>query len=848
MNKVLASAAIRHARLHPWLVLLGVLGVALGIAVVTAIDLTRASAGDAFEQATEVVTGRVTHHVTGGPLGVDEDHYAALRRAGISEAVAPIIDTTVGIGDDASTSIRMLGVDPIAEAQVRVYWGASGDSDFPFTALITRPETAVLSTRAAERLGVGAGDRLTISVGSRRVPLAVLAVLGASPETPALAGTDLLVVDISTAQELLDMAGRLSRIDLLLDGPEAIAAVEAWLPSGLNLVSAATKNASAASLTGAFYTNLQALSLMALLVGIFLIYNSQSFLVVRRRQHFGILRAMGVTRGELIVLILGEALVLGVLGTIAGLMMGYLLANELVSMVTRTINDLYSPMAEGRLAPDGLLIAKALMLGLGGSLVAGLVPAYEAGRVEPRAALSRSHQEAGARAGSRQAMLAGAAMVAVGVIVLAVPLRSVTVGFVGLFLVIIGFALMTPQIVRLLALRLGRLRMVGSNIGARLAVQGVAVSLSRTGVATAALMVAVATTVGIGIMVGSFRVSVENWLEQFLRADYYLSAPASAGSETGVGLSRELVAAVSALPGVEAVSHVRHVELTTGEGVSRIAAFQLNPRAEQGFVFLQRLDREGFWNTFRGGDGVFVSEPYAWHRGLTVGDELVLPAAAGPKAFPVLGVYRDYGSDRGWVAMSRRAYDRYWPGDNAVNGIGVYAGPGFSEASFRAGLAEYSGPDRFVALVANREIRNASLAIFDRTFAITEVLRLLAGIIAFIGVFSALLAIQLDRTRELGVLKALGMLPAQLRTIVLGETALIGIAAGAIAAPVGWVLAYVLIEVINRRSFGWGMMLETDPGIMGSGVLMALIAALLAGVYPASRMAQIQPADALRTE
>lgn len=848
MNRVLASAAVRHARLHPWLVLLGILGVALGIAVVTAIDLTRASAGHAFEQATEVVTGQVTHHVTAGPLGVDEDLYAALRRTGIAEAAAPIIDTTVRVGDESSTSIRLLGVDPIAEAAVRAYWGASGNSDFPFSALITRPDTAILTKRAAERFGVDSGDFLAINVGSRRVPLEVIGTLDASQDTPALTGTELLVVDISTAQEVLDMAGRLSRIDILLDSAEATTALEAWLSPGLNLVSAAAKNASAASLTGAFYTNLQALSLMALLVGVFLIYNSQSFLVVRRRQHFGILRSMGVTRNELTLLILAEALVLGVLGTIAGLLMGYVLANELVTMVTRTINDLYSPVAQGRLTPDGLLIAKALLLGLGGSLVAGLVPAYEAGRVEPRAVLSRSHQEAGARAGSRQAMMAGALVVALGAVVLAVPVRSVVVGFIGLFLVIIGSALMTPQVVRFLALSLGRHRLVGSNIGARLAVQGVAGSLSRTGVAAAALMVAVATTVGIGIMVGSFRVSVENWLEQFLQADYYLSAPATAGSETGVGLSRDLVSAVSELAGVEAVSHVRHVELTTEDGVSRIAAFQLNPRAEQGFVFLQVLDQADIWSAFHGGEGVFVSEPYAWHRELIVGENIVLPAAAGPKEFQVLGVYRDYGSDRGWVAMSRSAYDRFWPGDDAVNGIGVYAGAGFNESSFRAGLAEYSGPDRLVELVANRDIRNASLAIFDRTFAITEVLRLLAGIIAFIGVFSALLAIQLDRTRELGVLKAMGMLPTQLRTIVLGETALIGIAAGLIAAPVGWTLAYVLIEVINRRSFGWGMMLETDPGIMVAGVLMAVIAALLAGIYPASRMARIQPADALRTE
>ena len=848
MSPVLLRSAWRHGVRHPWLVLLGALGVALGIAVVTAIDLTRASASRSFEQAAAAVTGRATHHIVGGPMGVDEAFYVQLRHDGLADHLAPVIETSVSVGVDAATSMRLLGVDPFAEADLRGFGGASIGGEGPMVDLVTRPGTTLISRRAATRLGLQAGDRLAIATGTLTSELEIIGLLRPDERSPALAGAELLVVDIATAQEVLGMAGRLSRIDLVLDDPDRLAVLSARLPPGMTVVNAAARSASAAGLTGAFYTNLQALSLMALLVGAFLIYNSQSFLVVRRRRQFGILRALGVTRRELVSLVLVEALVLGILGTLVGLVMGTLLAVELLGLVTRTVNDLYHPLAESGLKPDGLMLAKALLLGIGGSLVAGLVPALEAGRVEPRSAFSRANLEAHARTGARAALVTGIIIAAAGGVVLLLPLRSLVAGFVGLFMVVIGAALVTPALTCALSLGLGRMPWLRDRPAARLAVRGVASSLSRTGVAAAALMVAVATTVGIGIMVNSFRTSVEQWLGQFLQADYYVSAAVAAGTETGVTMDRELVRAVASVPGVIAVSHVRHLSLNTADGPRSIAAFQLNPRAQEGFVFLERLPEPDLWRAFNGGDGVFVTESYAWRHRVVAGDAILLPAAAGAREFRVLGIYRDYGSDRGRISMSRATYDRHWPGDRAVDGIGVYAGPGFDEQELRARMAGGGGKDRQLELVANREIREASLAVFDRTFTITEVLRMLAGIIAFIGVFSALLAIQLERTRELGVLKALGILPSQLRGIVLGETALVGSVAGGFAVPVGVVLAVVLIEVINRRSFGWGMAIQLDGGVMISGVTMAIVAALLAGLYPAARMSRIQPADALRTE
>lgn len=842
--RVLSRAGWQHGRRHPWQPLLAVLGVALGVAVVTAVDLTRGSAERAFAAATDLVVGRATHHLVGGPLGIDESRYAALRRAGIVDA-APIIETTVVLAGQQGSRLRLFGVDPLAEAPFRDYWGMGRDAAaFPLGELMTRPASALLTAGAACRHGIGVGGEVEITAGSLRKRLQIIGLLDGDARQPALAGGELMVVDIATAQETLDMVGRLTRIDLILDAA-AEARVRAWLPPGVDLVEAASRSASLTSMTDAFHTNLQALSLMALLVGFFLIYNSQSFMVVQRRRQFGILRALGVTRNELMRLVLGEAAVLGLLGALLGLGLGWLLAGELVGLVTRTINDLYFALSVGAITPDGLQLLKALLLGLGGSLAAALVPAREAARVAPRTALSRADLEARAAGGAGRALVIGLGLAAAGLAVLALPLRSLAVGFAGLFLVLVGLALTTPAVMRWLCLMLGRVPGLRRSLAARLALQGTVAALSRTGVAAAALMLAVATTIGIGVMVGSFRGSVDQWLSGVLRADYYLSPTAPAMGGAGTALELEVVDRLARQPGVEALSHVRHLELTADEGLTQLAAFHLNEAARQGFQLLAGEGGRDFWDRFEGQDAVLVTESYAWHHRVAPGDSLGLRTAAGARAFTIIGVYRDYGSDLGRVAMSRATYDRHWPGDAWVNGIGLYVSPDFVPAAIEPLLARL---DREVTLAASREIREASLAVFDRTFTITEVLRVLAAVIAVIGIFSALLAIQLERTRELGMLKAIGLSAGQLRGMVLGETAVVGAVAGLCAVPVGGLLALMLIQVINRRSFGWSMEFMPEPGVLAGGVLMALTAALLAGLYPAARIARLQPARALRME
>ena len=252
------------------------------------------------------------------------------------------------------------------------------------------------------------------------------------------------------------------------------------------------------------------------------------------------------------------------------------------------------------------------------------------------------------------------------------------------------------------------------------------------------------------------------------------------------------------------------------------------------------------WQSFRRGESVLVSEPYAWRHHLHPGDRVTLRTGRGERSFPVAAVFADYGTDAGIVALARSAYVTLWD-DPAIDGMGFYATPGIAAGELANRIrAEVGGAN--LTVIANHELREASLKVFDRTFAITGVLRLLTLVVAFVGILAALMGLQVERARELATLRAIGLTPGQVWGVVCGETGLIGIIAGLLSLPLGIGQALILIHVINRRSFGWSMDLALDPGVLLQSLALALTAALLAGIYPSLLLSRTTPAVALREE
>jgi len=844
----LARLAVRQLFSHPWQLGLAILGIALGVAVAVSIDLANASALRAFRLSTEAVGGRATHQIVGGPSGLPEDLYRRLRlELGVRRA-APVVEGDVAVAGHAGRTLHILGIDPFADADFRPYLDGqdrreargrdvlarAGD-------LVGRAGTALIAATTADGLGLAIGRELAIEVAGARRTLTIVGLLEPADAGSARALEDLLVTDIATAQELFGAAGRLARIDLMVEDEALLARIGQALPAGADLVGAGVQAGATARMILAFQWNLTALSLLALVVGMFLIYQTMTFSVVQRRPLIGSLRALGVTRAEVFALVMSEALVIGVVGTLAGLALGVGMAQGLLRLVTRTINDLYFVLAVRDVALDLPALAGSALLGIGATALAALAPALEATGAPPRIVMSRASLEAGARRGTRRAGWLGLAVLAAGGVVLTVP-GGIVVGFAGLFLVMVGCALVTPAAAVTLLRPIHGVAGAAFGMLGRLATRGIVAALSRTSVAMAALTIAVAAAIGVGVMIASFREAVTSWLEGTLRADVYVSAPSLVGSRPDATLDPALVAHLAATPGVAHASTTRGVVVQSARGPVHVVALDVDPAGPPRWRFREG-SAEGVW----AGAAVIVSEPYANRHDTRTGDRVRLSTDRGERDFRVAGVFYDYGSSAGVVVMSRRAYDRAWD-DRRISGLALEAAPGVDVDALVAAVRERAGDGPRLVVRSNRALREASLEIFDRTFAITGVLRTLSVAVAFVGMLAALMALQLERTREIGVLRTLGLTPRQVWGLVTAQTGIIGLLSGVLAVPSGLLLAAVLVFVINRRSFGWTMSLDPSPSILLQGVALAIVAALLAGLYPAWRMASALPAETLRDE
>jgi len=846
--------ALRHTTRHPIQSLLLILGVALGVAMIVAIDLANGSASQAFALSTDSIAGKATHQIVAAPGDLPTSLYEQLRvEVGLTD-IAPVVTGLVLLKDASDLPLQLLGIDPFAEPPFRTYLGNdSGEVSFnALLSLLIEPNTVLLPQALAQQYNLSPGDTLTLLAGGQTKTVQLVGLLQPGDELSQRALNGLILADISTAQEVLNMVGRLSHIDLILPPETDPQPILDRLPVNARLQQAALRNQTLNQMTAAFELNLSALSLLALIVGMFLIYNTISFSVVQRRPVLGTLRCLGVTRREIFGLVLGEALVLSALGAIIGLGFGVILGRGLVGLVTQTINDLYFTLTVQSVSLSPLTLYKGLVAGLAAGLLAAFVPALEATTVPPNSALKRSLGEArmqrlipGLAAASVVMMLAGWGL-------LNLVSRSLPLSFTALFIILLGSAFLSPLLTKLLMALLQRVTPRLFGIIGLMAPRDIVRSLSRTSVTIAALMLAVTVIIGVSVMIDSFRNTVATWLDSILAADIYIS-PAGQNLRVEGEINPDFIEQARHIEGVEAVSLLRNV-VVFSENYEEVELHGLSPEPrEDRRPMLWAMGSAAELEAARQAGGVLVSEVFARSQGLPLDrpSVITLITERGPQPFDVVGIFYDYAvPDKGYVLMRLQTYRTYWPSDRDISNIALFLSPA---AAPQADMLAQKITDEFAAkyflsVSSNRGIKENALEVFDRTFTITAALRLLATVVAFIGVLSAIMSLQLERTRELGTLRANGMSVLQLWGQTLLETALMGLTAGLMAMPIGWALAYILVHFINLRSFGWSLQMHTSPDIFGMALVVALLAALLAGIYPVIRLKNMQIAIAVREE
>jgi putative ABC transport system permease protein len=827
---------LRPLRQEPLRAALTVLAVALGVAAVLSIELAGQAAAGSFRSSLDTLTGSANLEVTAAG-GIPPEVFARLATEPYALKLHPRIEDYGVISDQGGRTVPILGMDLISEAGPEsTASAAEPQPDFRLNE----------SVWVSAGLGYKNGDRVRLLINDTASDFTVRGLLNEK------AG-DVILMDLAPATQLFRRGGRLDRI--LIEAPPTRPAEE-WesllrqnLPDGVTIARQGSETEENRRMLEAFRWNLRVLSYVSLAVGAFLIYNTISVSVVRRRFEIGILRAVGTPRAAILAGFLGEAACFGVFGGLAGIALGRLLAEGAVKLVASTVASLYFSSRPAPILLTWETAVLGIIIGIGISLVSALGPAWEASRVAPVEAMARGRREHQVsvhrwRTATIAAILAVAAWIASQQsAVHGKPLF----GYLCALLSIVASALLIPVWVSGLAAITGGFigRLFG--VEALLATRSLAGSLRRTSVLVGALSTAIAVLTAVGIMVGSFRETVLVWMDDILQADLFLSPAVPAGADRHPTMAAGIPAQLAQLPEVEAIDQLRTYEVryqglpvTLGGMDARVGG------GRRRRSFLSGAPAAQVFQELIGSDAVIVSEPFANKHGARAGDTLTLSLGGTLRSFRILDVYYDYSSERGVILMDRGTLLRYLPGAEPSN-VAVYLKPGVSlEDGQRAVERVIAG--RRIAVSRNRDLRDQAIEVFDRTFAITYVLEALAVFVAITGVGGALVALVIDRRREFALLHFVGASNRQIRRIILFEAGLLGALANIAGVTLGFILSLLLIRVINKQSFGWTIQFHWPLLVLLSALSIVYVATVLSALYPARVATRLVPIEVIHEE
>ncbi len=839
---------LRYLTQHRLLAVLNIASIALGVAVYLAIQIANHSANRAFAASVDVVAGKAELQVTAPASGLGDEVFPLVARQPGIAAATPLVRGLVTLPDFPGEYLDLLGIDIFSDGPFRTFDVANFKPGvFDVQRWLGRGDSIAVSDEFAKRHDLRKGDSVRVQINGATRALQIGFILRTRE---AAIPSQFAVMDIGWAQEFLQRRGKIDAVQLRLTNPgdreKTIARLKALLSADAMVAPPRQRSEQVAKMLSSFQLNLTAMSLVSLLVGVFLIYNTVSASIARRRREIGILRSLGVTRAEVRTLFLSEAVLLGIFGSALGVLGGLFLARMLIGTVSETISSLYVLIQVRQISAAPWIFLAAFGIGMISVITGAWVPAHMAARMDPIRALTSGAVDGQSGRLSRVCFASGAASVLVSILFswLALATGPAWFGFLAAFFVLVGFALFAPTLTARFGNALGRFLRRRMLIEINLAAANLSRALWKNSVTIAALACAVAMTVSVGVMVFSFRQTVKAWIDETLIADLFIAPASNEIVGPSSFLPPQALSFVEQLPGVAAVDTFRQVTLPFRDGTIEVAAVR---GTEQRRLQFLRGESKSILRRFYDEQCVLVSESFARRHRVQEGEVLPLPTPAGIQQFIIAGVFYDYSRDQGIVFLSEKNFVRFWK-DDRINSLAVYLNKnGNADAVSDAFRAKFGRSGEF-GFYPNRDLRRWVFEIFDQTFAVTYVLRSIAVIVAVVGIFFTLTTLVTERTREFAILRAIGTSAAQIRRLLLWESAMIGVIASALGLAAGISLSFVLTGVINRAFFGWTIQMAFPWLTLAMTPLWIVVTAVVAGWLPAWRAGKFSIAEAVRSE
>jgi putative ABC transport system permease protein len=840
-----------YFRKHVLRTVLTTAGIVLGVSVFVGMHTANQSVLFAFNRTVDRIAGKTELQVTSGETGFNEEVLEVVQGAASVAVAVPVIEAVVNPGLPGQGSLLVLGTDMTGDRTLRDYDLESGDDaviDDPLV-FLAQADSIILTSEFAARNHLETNAQLTLGtvLGDRR--FTVRGIMKSSGLASAFGG-NLAVMDIYAAQRMFGRGRTFDRIDVAVRSGRTITEAQAELRSllgpGFQVEPPSGRGRQFEAMTAAYSMMVSISSLFAVFIGMFIIYNAFAIAVTQRRSEIGILRALGATRGQIRWLFLCESAVTGLVGSLAGLLFGLLIARGIAASIGGLMSDVYGVAQRAdEIAASPALLLVALLIGVSTSMVAALIPAGQAARVDPVQALQKGKYQVLSAGESRVRATAAAVLAVISVVCLNAG-SSRPLFYAGYLLAVCAALLLGPLMSLTLSRALRPILKAIRPVEGALAADSLIQAPRRTAASVMAVMLSLALVVAFAGMARASYSSIIGWMDGTLNPDLFVMPSQDIVIRT-IRFPETMEAELTGIAGVEVVQPVRNARIMFRQTPVMIVATDVAGLARTSRQPPVSGDPDGMYRDTAGGRGVMVSDNLANLQRLSLGDAIEIPAPHGVLRLPIVGIVVDYSDQQGTILMDRTVFKRYWR-DDSVNAFRVYLSSDAPVPAVKERiLAMYAG-QRQVFVLTNGELKAYILRITDQWFGLTSVQIAVAVLVAILGIVNTLTVSITDRRRELGVLKAVGALHGQIRRTIWLEAISIGALGLVLGFMMGAVNLYYILQIVHRDIAGMRLDYEFPTSVMLVLIPIMLGAAFSAAIWPAESAVRGSLVEALEYE
>ncbi len=840
-----------YFRKHVLRTILTVAGIVLGVAVFVGMHTANQSVLFAFSRTVDRIAGKTEIQVTAGEAGFAEDILEKVQSAESVRVAVPVIEAVVDTNIAGEGHLLVLGVDMTGDRSLRDYDLDGGNEDVIDDPLVflAQPDSIILTRQFAEKSGLGVNDRIRLGTVEGDRQFTIRGIMKSGGMTSAFGG-NLAIMDVYAAQRMFGRGRTFDRIDVGVKPGATIAEAEreltAALGAGFQIEPPSGRGQQFEAMLAAYSMMVGISSLFALFIGMFIIYNSFAIAVTQRRSEIGILRALGATRAQIRWLFLGESAVTGLVGSIGGLAFGMLIARGIAASIGTLLSDVYGVAQRAdEVSSSPALLAAALGIGIATSIVAAMIPARNAARVDPVQALQKGKYQI-LSAGEYRLRAILAAIGGAGAIVCLAVGGSRAVFYIGYIMAIVAALLISPMLAVGLARAMRPLLKWLRPVEGALAADSLLQSPRRTSASVAALMLSLALVVAFAGMARASYDSIIDWMETALNPDLFVSPSQSIVIRT-IRFPGTMAGELAAVPGVERVQAVRDARIVFRKTPVMVVAVDVASVAQTARRAPVEGDIEDMYRRTAAGQGLMVSDNLAQLQHLSYGEILEVPAPYGVIRLPIVGIVVDYSDQQGTILMDRTLFQQYWH-DDTVNLFRLYLKPDAQMPDVRRSILERYAGSRQVFVLTNAELKAYILKVTDQWFGLTSVQIAVAVLVAILGIVNTLTVSITDRRRELGVLQAVGGLRGQIRRTIWIEALSIGVLGLVLGFGLGAINLYYILQIIHEDIAGMRLEYAFPLTVVAALVPTILASAFIAAIWPAESAVHGSLVEALEYE